>query len=61
MKAEIDTHSLPDGYIDSKIENLIKKVKLNVAIHLNTEILSLYWSIGSDIIRKKKSLAGDRK
>ena len=58
MKAEIDTKNLPDGYAEwrNKIENLIEKAKLNVAIHVNTDMLSLYWSIGSDIIRKKKEL-----
>ena len=58
MKAEFDIHSLPNGYIEwrSKIENLIEKAKLNAAIHVNTDMLSLYWSIGSDIIRKKKEL-----
>ncbi|MDE6649351.1 MAG: hypothetical protein K2K45_05430 [Muribaculaceae bacterium] len=54
----MDTNNLPDGYAEwrSKIENLIEKAKLNAAIHVNTDILSLYWSIGSDIIRKKKEL-----
>ncbi len=58
MKTEIDTHRLPDGYIEwrNKIENRIEKAKLNAAIHVNTDMLSLYWSIGSDIIRKKKEL-----
>ena len=58
MKAEIDTNNLPDGYAEwrSRIENLIEKAKLNAAIHVNTDMLSLYWSIGSDIIRKKKEL-----
>lgn len=58
MAVGIDTHSLPDGYAEwrNKIENLIEKAKLNAAIHVNTDMLSLYWSIGSDIIRKKKEL-----
>lgn len=58
MKAEIDTNNLPDGYAEwrSKIEKLIEKAKLNAAIHVNTDMLSLYWSIGNDIIRKKKEL-----
>ena len=62
MKAVLDTIKVPDGYAEwrSKIENLIEKAKLNAAIHVNTDMLSLYWSIGSDIIRKKKSLAGDQ-
>ena len=44
MKAEIDTKNLPDGYAEwrSKIENLIEKAKLNAAIHVNTDMLSLY-------------------
>ena len=63
MKADIDTHSLHDGYIEwrSKIENLIEKAKLNAAIHVNTDMLSLYWCLGNDILRKKKNLAGVRK
>ena len=58
MKAEIDTINLPDGYAEwrSKIDKLIEKAKLHAAIHVNTDMLSLYWSIGSDIIRKEKEL-----
>ncbi|MBD5292769.1 MAG: DUF1016 domain-containing protein [Bacteroides sp.] len=51
MKAEIDTNNLPDGYGEwrSKIENLIEKAKLNAAIHVNTDMLSLYWSTYSGL------------
>jgi predicted nuclease of restriction endonuclease-like (RecB) superfamily len=56
MKTELDTHNLPIGYVEwrNKIENLIENAKLNAAIHVNTDMLSLYWRIGSDIIKKKK-------
>ncbi|WP_297072295.1 PDDEXK nuclease domain-containing protein [uncultured Duncaniella sp.] len=58
MTAEIDTPNLPVGYAEwrRKIVTLIENAKLNAAIHVNTDMLSLYWSIGSDIIRKKKEL-----
>ncbi len=58
MKAEVDIDCLPDGYVEwrNKIENRIEEAKLNAAIHVNTDMLSMYWSIGSDIIRKKKEL-----
>lgn len=63
MTAEIDTPNLPVGYAEwrRKIETLIENAKLNAAIHVNTDMLSLYWSIGIDIIRKKKNLAGARR
>ncbi len=58
MKADIDTNSLPEGYAEwrNKIENRIEKAKINAAFHVNTDMLSLYWSIGRDIILKKKEL-----
>ncbi len=63
MKTEIETRSLPNGYTAwrNKIENLIEQAKLNAAIHVNTDMLSLYWSIGSDIIHKQKHLAGEHR
>lgn len=58
MTSELDTHNLPVGYAEwrKKIEKLIENAKLNAAIHVNTDMLSLYWNIGNDIIRKKKEL-----
>lgn len=58
MTAKIDTPNLPVGYAEwrRKIVTLIENAKLNAAIHVNTDMLSLYWSIGRDIIRKKKEL-----
>ncbi|MDE6295325.1 MAG: DUF1016 domain-containing protein, partial [Muribaculaceae bacterium] len=58
MKVEIDSNTLPAGYAQwrSKIEQLIETAKLKAALRVNAEMLSLYWSIGSDIIRKKKEL-----
>lgn len=60
MTAEIDTQNLPIGYAEwrKKIVTLIENAKLSAAIHVNTDMLSLYWNIGSDIIRKKKNSAG---
>lgn len=47
---------LPDGYDEwrKKIEHLIEISKLNAALHVNTDLLQLYWSIGADIISKQK-------
>lgn len=58
MKADLDIHSLPHGYVEwrNNIENRIEQAKLNAAFHVNTDMLSLYWSIGRDIIQKKKEL-----
>ena len=60
MTSELDKHKLPVGYSEwrKKIEILIEKSKLNAAIHVNTDMLSLYWNIGNDIILKKKNLVG---
>ena len=49
---------LPEGYeywrktIVSRIEN----AKLHVSFHVNADLLSLYWSIGSDILEKQQTL-----
>lgn len=49
---------LPEGYdhwrkmIVSRIEN----AKLRVSFHVNADLLSLYWSIGSDILEKQQTL-----
>ena len=58
MTSELDKHKLTVGYSEwrKKIEILIEKSKLNAAIHVNTDMLSLYWNIGNDIILKKKEL-----
>ena len=37
-----------------KIIGLIEKAKYNAVLNVNAELLSLYWSIGSDIIKKQK-------
>lgn len=57
MKGETDIHILPEGYAEwrSRIENLIEQAKLNAAIHVNTDMLSLYWTIGNDIIQEQKT------
>lgn len=47
---------LPIGYEEwrKKIEHLIETSKLNAALHVNTDMLQLYWNIGNDIIAKQK-------
>ena len=51
-------NQLPEGYeywrktIVSRIEN----AKLHVSFHVNADLLSLYWSIGSDILEKQQTL-----
>ncbi|MDE5554418.1 MAG: DUF1016 domain-containing protein, partial [Muribaculaceae bacterium] len=56
MNAEIDIYNLPYGYAEwrKRIETLIENAKLNAAIHVNTDMLSLYYSIGNDILSKQK-------
>lgn len=57
MISEVDTQSLPVDYIErnkEKIENLIEKAKLNEAIHVDANMVLLYWNIGNDIIRKER-------
>lgn len=48
--------SLPDGYENwrKKIEHLIENSKLNAALHVNTDMLQLYFKIGTDIIAKQR-------
>lgn len=50
--------NLPTGYTEwrKRIEHLIENAKLNAAIHVNADMLSLYWNIGNNIIKKKKEL-----
>lgn len=47
---------IPNGYYEwkEKIVGLIENTKLNAVMHVNTDMLSLYWNIGKDIIRKQK-------
>lgn len=49
---------IPAGYEKwcKELETLIKKSKLKAVIGVNTEMLSLYWSIGHDILEKQKNL-----
>lgn len=46
---------LPEGYTEwrKQIETLIESSKLNAALHVNTDLLQLYWNIGNDIIKKQ--------
>ena len=47
---------MPEGY-DSwskAIEVKIETAKLNAALHVNSDMLSLYWSIGKDILSKQE-------
>ena len=49
---------LPDGYEAwrNEIETRIERAKLQVALKVNSELLSLYWSIGKDILEKQREL-----
>ncbi|MBP5340146.1 MAG: DUF1016 family protein [Prevotella sp.] len=47
---------LPDGYDIwcKEMISLIETAKYNAALNVNTELLALYWKIGSDIIKKQE-------
>lgn len=47
---------LPSGYVEwrKKIEVMIETSKLNAALHVNADLLQLYWNIGNDIVLKQK-------
>ena len=49
---------LPDGYAlwRKEIEVLIQQAKLKAMMSVNTEMLSLYWKIGRDILEKQEQL-----
>ncbi len=59
MKPSInDISYLPSGYQEwrKEIEKRIESAKFNAALHVNTDMLELYWSIGNDILTKQKEL-----
>lgn len=47
---------MPEGYDSWRkaIEVRIETAKLNAALHVNSDLLSLYWSIGKDILLKQE-------
>ena len=49
---------LPDGYDAwrNAIEVRIERAKLQAALKVNSELLSLYWSIGKDILFKQEQV-----
>lgn len=49
---------LPDGYDAwrNAIETRIERAKLQAILKVNSELLSLYWSIGNDILEKQQKL-----
>ena len=51
-----DIMPLPRGYEKwrKEIIALIEQAKYKAALNVNAELLSLYWKIGSDIIKKQK-------
>lgn len=53
-KSEVST--LPNGYEvwRKEIITLIEQAKFKAALNVNAELLSLYWKIGADIIKKQK-------
>ena len=52
------TDMLPDGYEAWRkaIESRIEMAKLQAILKVNSELLSLYWSIGNDILEKQQKL-----
>jgi predicted nuclease of restriction endonuclease-like (RecB) superfamily len=52
------TDMLPDGYEAWRkaIESRIEMAKLHAILKVNSELLSLYWSIGNDILEKQQKL-----
>lgn len=44
-----------------ELESLIEKRKFNAVMGVNAEMLSLYWTIGHDILEKQKVLGGVRR
>ena len=50
------SNPLPDGYDEwrKSIEALIEKAKLQAVLRVNSELLSLYWAIGNDILEKQQ-------
>jgi predicted nuclease of restriction endonuclease-like (RecB) superfamily len=49
---------IPDGYEDwrKQIVSKIESAKLRAAFQVNSELLSLYWTIGKDILKKQEEL-----
>ena len=47
---------MPEGYDSWRkaIEIRIETAKLHAALHVNSDMLSLYWSIGKDILLKQE-------
>lgn len=54
--AKFEVSTLPNGYEvwRKEIIALIEKAKYKAALNVNAELLSLYWKIGIDIIKKQK-------
>ena len=54
--AKNDVATLPDGYEvwQKEIVVLIEQAKYKAALNVNAGLLSLYWEIGNDIIKKQK-------
>lgn|GEM_PF-5512565 len=48
----------PDGYEAWRkaIETRIERAKLQAILKVNSDLLSLYWSIGNDILEKQRKL-----
>lgn len=56
VTAKSEVTMLPDGYEvwRKEIIALIEQAKFKAALNVNAELLSLYWKIGIDIIKKQK-------
>lgn len=55
-KSDTSTSELPEGYNlwRKEIISLIEETKYKTVLSVNSELLSLYWHIGTDIIKKQK-------
>lgn len=55
MKPE-KTAAMPAGYEEwrRRIEAMIETMKLESVLHVNADMLQLYWNIGNDILAKQK-------
>ena len=56
VTAKSEASTLPNGYEvwRKEIITLIEQAKFKAALNVNAELLSLYWKIGADIIKKQK-------
>jgi len=51
-----DRRNLPDDYTGflSDLKTRIREARVKAALSVNRELILLYWSIGSDILRRQE-------